>query len=689
MPIVPPADIRNIAFIGHGGCGKTTLTERLLFATGAITRMGAVEEGNTVSDFTEEERLHKHSLVSGLVYLSFDGRHINLIDTPGLSDFIGHAISSFPAVETVAIVVDAVKGIESSTRKLMSVAADRGLPRMLIINKIDHPEADVPELLEQIQAAFGQICLPVNLPSQGGKKVINVFEHDGYDAEGDAADFSTIHDAHRAIIEQVVEVDETLMGDYLEHGDKLDPSKLHDVFERALRESHLVPVCFCSARSGAGIDDLLNVLAHLCPSPLEGNPPRFLKRDADGPEHLLECKPDPAGKVLAHVFKITVDPFVGKLGIFRVHQGIVKAKTELLINDVKKGVRIGHLFKLQGKNHVEVTEVGPGDIAAISKVDEVHFNAVLHDSHEFDGVRLEPLPLPRPMYGLAIELKNHADEAKFSASTAKLSDEDPCFKVERISATKQTVMRGMGELHVRVILEKLKHHSNIELITSPPRIAYKETIAGRAEGHHRHKKQTGGAGQFGEVYLRVEPLPTDHPEGFEFVNDTVGGSIPRQFMPAIEKGVRQALGTGAIAGYPITGVRVSVYDGKYHDVDSKEIAFVTAGRKAFIDGVSKARPAILEPIVTLEITCPSKYMGDITGDLSGRRGRVVATDMVGADLYTIRAQCPLSELQTYANELKSMTAGTAAYTMDYSHDEQAPMHIQQEVVSAYKPREEE
>ncbi|HYE02340.1 MAG TPA: elongation factor G, partial [Phycisphaerales bacterium] len=683
------ADLRNIALVGHGGSGKTTLTERLLFATKTIGRMGTVEEGTTASDYTEEERQHKHSLVAGLVNFGFDGRRINLVDTPGLADFIGHAIAIFPAVETVAVVVDAVRGIETGTRRLMNAAADRGVPRMLIINKMDHPEARLPELVEKLRSVFGPICLPVNLPVEGGQRVTNVFDHDGYDAAGDQADFSSVHEAHRAIIEQVVEVDEELMGEYLEHGDKLDPGKLHDVFERALREAHLIPVCFCSARTGAGIEDLLHVMAHLCPSPLEGNPPRFIKREMDGTEHPVEVRPDPAGKVLAHVFKVTVDPFVGKLGLFRVHQGTVRAKTELFINDQKKALRIGHLFRPQGKEHLEVHEVGPGDIAAVSKIDEVHFGGVLHDSHELDGVRIEPVPLPAPMYGLAVELKNHADEAKFSGAVHKLMEEDPCFRMERIAATKQTVLRGMGDLHLRVMLEKLKHNSNIEVTTSQPKIAYKETITARGEGHHRHKKQTGGAGQFGEVYLRVEPLPKDHPEGFEFVNETVGGSIPKQFMPAIEKGVRQALVEGAVAGYPMTGVRVAVYDGKYHAVDSKEVAFVTAGRKAFIDGVNKARPALLEPIVMLEISAPARSMGDITGDLSGRRGRVLASEMTDGDSCVIRAEAPLSELQNYANELKSMTGGTASYTMEYSHDEQTPAHVQQEVVAAFKPREED
>jgi elongation factor G len=338
---------------------------------------------------------------------------------------------------------------------------------------------------------------------------------------------------------------------------------------------------------------------------------------------------------------------------------------------------------------VEVPDVGPGDIGAISKIDEIHFNGVLHDSHEHDSVHLAPLALPRPMYGLAVELKNHADEAKFSGACAKLKEEDPSFAIDRIAATKQTVLRGLGELHLRVILEKLKKNFGIEVITSKPKVAYKETISAKADGHHRHKKQTGGSGQFGEVYLRIEPLPADHPEGFEFVSEVVGGSVPRQYWPAVEKGVRMVLTTGAIAGYPLHGVRVALYDGKYHDVDSKEIAFVTAGKKAFIDAISKARPRLLEPYVTVEITAPSHYMGAIAGDLSTKRGRVQDTLMVGSDTCLVRATAPLSELSNYANELKSMTGGQGVYTMDYSHDEPTPPQVQQAVVAAYKPHEDE
>jgi elongation factor G len=686
-----PADIRTLVLCGGGGSGKTTLAERLLFDTGKLKRMGSVLEGTTASDYTDEEKKHAHSLQPAFLHFEYEGHLVNLIDTPGLSDFLGHAIACFPAAETIAVVVDAVKGIDSVTRRLMAVAEGRKIPRMLIVNKIDDVSAsDLEALVANLRETFGNICLPINLPRANGTRVVNVFEHDGNDATGDRADFSSVHEAHTRIVEQVIEVDDELTTQYLEQGDgKFDAGKLHAAFEKALGEAHLVPICFCSAKTGAGIDDLLHIVASLCPSPLEVNPPEFLKRDAEGqPEHEWNALPEPNGKLLAHVFKVYTDPFLGRVGIFRVHQGTLRAKSEVIINDHKKATKLGHVFVLQGKEHTEVSEVGPGMIAAVAKVDDVHFNCVIHDSHELDSVRLNPLPIPRPMFGLAIELKNHADEAKFSNASHRFMAEDPCFVVERTVATAQTVMRGLGELHLRIMVEKFRA-LGIELMTTAPRVAYKETITASSDGHHRHKKQTGGAGQFGEVYLRVEPLPMDHAEGFEFVNDTVGGSIPRQFIPAVEKGVRGVLAEGAVAGYPIQGVRVSVYDGKYHDVDSKEIAFVTAGRRAFIDAIQKARPVLVEPYVNLEVSAPSRYMGDIAGHMSTKRGRVQASDIAPGDVCVVKAVAPLGELQNYANELKSMTGGAGTFTMEYSHDERTPPQVQAAVIAAFKPRHEE
>ncbi len=692
-PSTSAADLRNVLLCGTGAGGKTTLVERLLFLSKAVVKMGTVLDGTTVSDFTEEERHHKHSLQPGFVHLEYEGHLVNLIDTPGLGDFLGHAVACFPAVETIAVVVDAIKGVDSTTRRLMNIAKERKIPRMIIVNKIDEAHADLEGLVESIRETFGNTCLPINLPTKNASDVINVFEHDGNDSKGDQTDFSSVHEAHKRIVEQVIEVDDELTMQYLEKGEGFDTDKLHAAFEKCLEDAHLIPICFASAKTGVGCDDLVHIFASLCPSPVEVNPPEFLKRDvqadgAAGEEHEWKAKPDPNAKVLAHVFRVVSDPFLGKIAIFRVHQGTIKAKAEMFVGDGKKPVRIGHLFQLQGKEHVETAEIGPGGIGAVAKLDELVFNSVLHDSHDYDHVRLNPLPIPKPMFGLAVELKNHTDETKFSALVHKMMVEDPCFRIERISATKQTVMRGLGELHLRVMLEKLKK-AGIDVITSTPKVAYKETVTMRSDGHHRHKKQTGGAGQFGEVYLKIEPLGGEHPDGFEFHNDTVGGSIPRQFIPAVEKGVRSVLNDGAIAGYPLTGVAVRVYDGKYHDVDSKEIAFVAAGKKAFIDAVQKAKPVLLEPYVSLEVQAPARYLGDVAGHISTKRGRVVSSDVLSGDICLVKAIAPLGEVQNYSNELKSMTGGAGTYSMEYSHDERTPAHIQQAVVAAYKPHPEE
>lgn len=680
MPATCPADIRNIVLVGQGGSGKTTLVERLLLATGAIKRMGTVEEGNTVSDWTDLEKEHGFSLQPSVMHFDHEGHTINVVDTPGVLDLLGHAIACLPAAGTAAVVIDAGKGVETATRRMMQIAADRNLPRMIIINKIDEQHADLPGVVEQIRECFGSVCLPINLPTGGGTGVVQVFE-DGASGE---TDFSSIEQAHTQIVEQVVEVDDELMEAYLEHGaEGLDKAKVHEAFEQALREGHLVPICFVSAKSGSGVEDLLHIISSLCPSPEEGNPRTFLRGTDAEP---FQPAPDPKGPILTHVFKIASDPFVGKLGIFRVHQGTIASKDEVFLGASRKPIRFGNIFKLQGKEHVEVPKLIAGDIGAVAKVEDLAFDQVIHAEAVEGGVSLKPLPLPKPLYGLAIELTNRADETKFGGAIQKIMAEDPCFVMERIEATHQTVIKGLGELHLRIILEKLKKQYGIELDTSPPKVAYKETIVAKAEGHHRHKKQSGGSGEFGEVYLRMEPLPLDSDEDFEFASAVVGGSVPKQFFPAIEKGVRQMLAEGALAGYPITHVKVEVFDGKYHPVDSKEVAFIKAGRGAFKDAMLKARPVLLEPIVMLEVTAPSQYMGDLTGDLSTKRGRVQDTDMLGSDMCLIRALVPLGELQNYSTELKSITAGSGSFTMDFSHDEQTPPHVQQEVVASYKPQ---
>ncbi|HEY5781158.1 MAG TPA: elongation factor G [Lysobacter sp.] len=674
------ATIRNVALAGHPGAGKTTLFEALLHAGGAIQTAGTIERGSTVSDFDPIEKQRGHSIDAAIASIDHAGIHVNLIDTPGYPDFRGPALSAFGAVETVTIVVDAGSGVEYGTRRMMEYAKARGLCRVMVINKIDHEGAAAGRVLDDLREAFGPECLPLNLPAGGGTQVIGCLGN----TSGDS-DLGPVADWHQKIIDQVVEVNETVMEHYLDLGEEgLSGEELHDAFEQCLREGHLVPVLFCSARSGAGVKELLEVAEQWFPNPAEANEPPF-EKGAD--RQRIQASPDPKAHVVADVFRIVNDPFVGKLGIFRVYQGTVKRDTQLFVDDGKKPFKVGHLFKLRGKDHVEIDQAIPGDIAAIAKVDELHFDAVLHDSHDEDEIRLAPQDFPKPMFGLAIEAASKGHEQKLATALHKLSEEDPCFAVEHEAETNETVIRGLSDLHLRINLERLKDRYGVEVKSRPPRIAYRETVSSKAEGHHRHKKQTGGAGQFGEVFLRIEPLPRG--TGFEFVDEVKGGTIPGQFLPAVEKGVRQVLRSGALAGYPIQDVRVIVYDGKHHPVDSKEVAFVAAGKKAFLDAIGKARPQVLEPIVDLEVNAPEQHMGDISGGLASKRARISGTDSVRGSEIVVRAQVPLSELEGYAAELKSVTAGRGRYSLDFSHYEPVPPSVQQKLVEAYKPRAED
>ena len=675
-------DIRNVALAGHPAAGKTTLFEALLQAGGAIQTAGTIERGSTISDFDPIEKQRGHSLDVGIASTDHGGIHVNLIDTPGYPDFRGPALSALAAVETVAIVVDADSGIEYGTRRMMEYAKARNLCRVLVVNKIDHADADSARVLAELRETFGNECLPLNLPADGGKSVI-----DCYGNSSGNSDLGAVADWHQKIIDQVVEVNENVMEHYLDLGEGgLSGGELHDAFEECLRAGHLVPVLFCSARSGVGIKELLDVAEKLFPNPAEANPPSFHKLNGQDTIR-IEALPDASRHVIADVFKIVNDPFVGKLGIFRVYQGTVKKDTQLFVDDGKKPFKVGHLFKLRGKEHIEIDQAVPGDIAAVAKVEELHFDAVLHDSHDEDQIHLAPLDFPKPMFGLAVDAAHKGQEQKLSTALHKLAEEDPCFTVEHEAETNETVIRGLSDLHLRVNIDRLKDKHGVEVKSRPPRIAYRETVAGKAEGHHRHKKQTGGAGQFGEVFLRIEPLPRGG--GFEFVDEVKGGTIPGQFMPAVEKGVRQVLHHGAVAGYPMQDVRVIVYDGKHHSVDSKEVAFVAAGKKAFLDAISKARPQVLEPIVDLEVNAPEQHMGDISGGLASKRARINGTDSTRGNEIIVRAQVPLSELEGYAAELKSVTAGRGRYSLDFSHYEPVPPQVQQKLIETYKPKMEE
>ncbi len=681
------AAIRSLALAGPAGAGKTSLAEALLLKAGAIKSAGSVEKGNTVSDHDPLEKRMQHSLQTAQMHLLHDGLRVHLLDTPGAPDFIGQALPALEAVESVAIVVNAQTGLELMVKRMMEAAAGRGLTRLIVVNKIDAPGVDAQALLGQLQEAFGRECLPLNLPAAGGACVQDCF----FGCSGDT-DFGSVVDAHRALVEQVVEVDPDFVDRYLNDGD-VPASELHAPLEQALREGHLIPVCFVSARTGAGVAELLEVIEKLLPNPYEANPPQFLRGEGEAAEPLLVAM-DPAQHVVAHVFKIQSDPYLGKLAMLRVHQGTLRKNAQLYVGHARKAVRVAHLFLLQGKEHVEIEQALPGDLCALAKLEELHYDAVLHDAPEDEHLHLAPIALPTPVHGVAIRPSRHGDEQRLWEVLSRLVEEDPCLRLERGGDQEglgpqggETLVYGLGELHLRVLLERLKDTYRFDVQTQPPRIAYRETITAKAEGHHRHKKQTGGAGQFGEVWLRIEPL--ERGAGFEFRDEVKGGTIPGQFMPAVEKGVRQALAQGVVAGYPVVDLRVTVFDGKHHSVDSKEVAFITAGKKALIAAVREARPVVLEPIVQVEISAPESATGDITGDLASRRGQVLGTRSSVPGQIGVEGLAPLAELSAYQNRLNAMTSGQGRYTMVLSHYEAVPPNTQSQLAAGYHLKDEE
>lgn len=684
MPNYTTESIRSVALVGHGGAGKTTLTEALLLGAGAIKVKGSIEKGSTVCDYDPQEKSAGHSLQSALVNFAHQGVHVHLIDTPGYPDFSGQAMAALAGVDTALVVINAQTGIELATTRMMNAAAARGLARMIVINKIDAESLDLPRLISVIQAQFGKHCLVLDLPAHDRHDMVDVLTQSGGDS-----DFDSVANAHRALIDQIIEEDETLMARYLEDDTEPSAAELHGVFEQALRAGHLVPIVFVSAKTGAGIPELLHVLATLAPNPLEGNRAPFFRGPPGDNAADYAVTPDPALHVVAHVFKVISDPYMGKVSVFRLHQGTLKKDAQLYVGDARKAIKVAHIYQLQGKEFVEVDTLMPGDLGAIAKVDEIEFDCVLHDSHDEDHIHLRPLEFPKPMQGLAVDTKRQVDEQRLFDILHKLEIEDPCFEVERHPTTHETVIRGLGDMHLRYKLEKMATQHKLELVTRPPSIAYRETVTQNADGHCRHKKQSGGAGQFGEVFLRVEPLPRG--AGLELVDQVKGGVIPTVFMPAVEKGVRRALADGVVGGYPVEDIRVIVYDGKHHAVDSKEVAFFSAARKALVAAIRAAAPIILEPVVHIEIVAPEPTMGEITGDLASRRGHVTGTNgsSGGLGMSTVAGETPLAEISDYASRLKSMTSGQGSYSIAFSHYAPVPPATQAKLAAAFKLHEED
>jgi len=668
-----PQDIRNIILLGHGGAGKTTLADAMLHAGGAINRAGSVEDGSTTMDYDAIEKERQHSIDPALAHASHAGKEINLIDTPGYPDFVGGAICGLGGADVALLVVSAAAGVEVNTRRMFKIADSLGLPKAIVVNKIQAEHVNLPEVMAAITETFGPACKPMNLPTGGGKGVVDCFAGDSGDS-----DLGGVDEAHTQLMESVIEADEALMEAYLGE-EEISPEQLAQAFGAAMVAGTVIPVLFTDARAEVGTAELLDAIAAHFPSPdqVPGRPVRK-GPEAEAEEIPITCENDKP--FVAQAFKVTTDPFVGKLCWIRILQGKALPETTYALGDRKKTPKIAHLFKVMGKDTKEVKEGVAGEIIALAKVEEMHNGDVLHT--ESGPMFRDVVPPPTSMFSQAVEPKSRGDEQKISEALSKFAEEDPTFTTGRDSQTGETVISGIGDLHLRMVLEKMKSRFNLVMITKPPKIPYRETVTAKAEGHHRHKKQTGGAGQFGEVYLRIEPL--ERGAGFEFADDIFGGSIPHQYIPAVEKGVRDVLVHGAIAGYTLSDVKVTVYDGKHHPVDSKEVAFRAAGKWAFIDAIQKAKPVLLEPIVDMEITVPAEFMGDITGDLNGRRGRIMGMDSLPGGMQVIRAQVPLAEVMTYNSQLRSVTGGQGSYTMEMSHYEAVPGNVQEQIIAAAK-----
>jgi elongation factor G len=674
-----PRDIRNIALLGHGGSGKTSLSEAILHRCGAITRLGTVQGASTVSDFEPEARAHGHSISSTLLFGTYEGRELNMIDTPGAPEFVGQALAALPAVETAVIVIDAVRGIEFNTRRLFLAAGEMALARIIVINKIDLGLLGLPALVDELKAAFGPELHCINLPTRNGTDVIDCFDRDAGEA-----DFGSPADLHREVLESTVEVDDAELEKYLS-GAPIDLAELRTCFVEAMNRGHVIPIVFAAATSEVGVDDLIHILVEEAPSPENARPRRLRK----GEEELLEIRCDPEGPLLGHVFKVSTDPYLGKLASIRLLQGTLDGRTPFVCGRERRPLKAGHLLKLEGRDHPEMESVAyAGDIVTVAKLEELHVDEIIQ-TPTANGDYHPVLPrYPQPMMSLAIVPKKKGDEIKLSSALGRLCEEDPTLRASHDPITGETLISGIGELHLRVTIERLESRFHLSVAVKPPKIAYRETINGRAEGHYRLKKQTGGAGQFAEVFLRVEPLPRGG--GFQFASEVFGGAIPTQYIPAVEHGVRDALESGPLGGYPVQDVRVVVHDGKAHPVDSKDIAFRTAGKFAFRDAFLKAQPAVLEPIVTIDIVTPDNHVGDVTGDLKPRRGRVLSVDpLPGTGTTVVRAQVPLVELGSYGGQLRGLTSGQGSFVMEPSHHDFIPPQIQQKLLASREAPAEE
>lgn len=666
------ADIRNIVLCGHAGAGKTILAEAMLFKAKMIGRLGSIADGSTVSDYEKEEKDYQYSLNSSVMHFPHAGKEINLVDTPGQADFQGGMISGLAAGDCALICVNAMRGVELMTRKAWDIAGRYGLGRMIAITRMDGENVNTQEIIAGIQKAFGPKCVPFTVNQGEGLSFAGVLPVMVDQPAAEAVDF------RQTAVENAVEADDALMEKYLESGE-ISKEELAGVMPKAILSGAVVPVFMVAGEKELGVQELMDFIAAYVPSPLL-SARKLVKEDADATA-VLEPKED--GPALAQVFKVVSDPHVGKLCFMRVFSGRLESKSQIHISSTGKAEKIAQLFRAQGEKREDVPDAIAGDIVGVAKVDNLHLGDTLYVSGDW---RLPKLVFPRPMTGLAVSPKNRGDEQKMGANLHRLCEEDATFIFERSPQTGEQVISGMGQVHLDVMQSRLKNRYAMELDVKPPKIPYLETITKENEGSYRHKKQSGGAGQFGEVHLRIKP--NERGKGFEFVDAIVGGVISGPFIPSVEKGVKKALDKGPVAGFPMVDIIVELFFGKEHPVDSKDIAFQIAGEMGFREIVEGCKPVLLEPIVNLEIAFPAQYFGDISGDISSRRGRPTGTDQMG-DMQVLKAQAPLAEVADYGSTLKAITQGEGSYTVELSHYEAVPANIAQQVAQKARAMQDE
>ena len=696
-------DVRDIALVGHRAAGKTSLADALLFEAHAVDRLGSVDDGTSVGDADDDEQKHHYSIDTHVLHAEHGGKYLYILDAPGTPDFIGAALEALMAVETAVIVISAVNGIEVNTRRMFKEAAERGLGRVIVINKCDAEKVDLASVVDAIQQTFGKQCVPFNVPNTTGpnfKEVISVLDPP---KEIPADCPIDPNDVRSQLVDTVVEADEALMEKYLTEG-AVSPEELEAGIPKAIAAGTLIPIFCTSAKQDKGVKDLLDALSRY------GLSPSYAKRKLESatPSKNDKAKPiEPTenAEFIGQVFKVVNDRYVGHLSFIRLLAGKLTPNHQIYDVNTGKSVRVGQLLCVQGKTHVQVPEAVAGDIIAVAKVDGLHIGDTVADRP--DAPLLPAVAFPSPMFGLAIEPKNRGDEQKISAGLHKIAEEDPTIKITHDAQTHEMVIAGLSQLHLEIVQERLKNRFDVEVLTREPKIPYHETIAAKAEADYRHKKQTGGRGQFAEVHIRIYPIPReittqeqleeqfankshfekmrsvhyDPTMNFAFIDHIVGGTIPNNFIPAVEKGCKEMMERGALAGYRMQDIAVEIYFGKYHDVDSSEAAFKTAARNAFRKAVLAARPALLEPIVKMEITVPSKYTGAVLGDLPTKRAHVENQDSLPGDLTVIYARAPLAEVARYAAQLGGMTQGQGSYAMELSHYDQVPANIQQQIVT--------